>query len=197
MSQIIINIFQTIISPITPLLSFLYGKVMQYLNNTQINAICIPYIDPLLLNSLNSTSCYIVNLDAEIGITLDEDEKNQSSSVGALISGRIIYNKCIAIVTELKDVILHSSNSITSFIFISVDYRLLKYSGTGSKILYCVPSEAYYQILKLQPGFNNELYNKVKNDLVARKSSKLIIYHSLVDLENLICKQFPSVTIKI
>lgn len=195
MSSSILTYIYSLI-PFTSLFNLLYDKVIKVLYNLQINAICIPYIDPSLLNNLVSTSCYLVNLDAEVGNTLDEDEKNQAS-LGALISPRIIYTKCIAIVNELKDVILNSSNSITQFIFISIDYRLLKYSGTGSKILNALPSDQYYQILKLQPDWNDALYDKIKNDLVTRKSSKLVIYNNLLDLQSIICKNFNSVTVKI
>ena len=98
-----------------------------------------------------------VKIDEEIKNSLDVDEKEQKP-IGALISARIIFNKSGNIVDELKDVIMNSSNAITNFIFISIDYRLLKYSQTGSKILYCIPSDAYYKILKQTPEFDDVLY---------------------------------------
>ena len=195
MSSVLSYIYSII--PFTSVFNFLYEKVVTLLCKTTINSICIPFIDETLLENLNSKSVYIVNLDKEISNTLDNDEKNQSA-VGALISPRIVYNKCITVVEELIDVIIHSSGEIKAFLFISSDYRLLKYSNTcGDQVFYAVPSDAYYQVLKELPNWNDKLYQKIKTDLVNRKGNKLVIYHSFVDLQNIIVKQFPGITIKI
>ena len=185
------------LSFLAPVLNYLFSKVLSYFSKTaHIDAICCPYIEKSLLDNLSSKNTYIVNLDDEIKNSLDVDEKEQKP-IGALISARIIFNKSGNIVDELKDVIMNSSNAITNFIFISIDYRLLKYSQTGSKILYCMPSDAYYQILKQNPEFDNVLYTKIKTDLILRKSEKINVYHSLNDLQNIICKNFSNVNIKI
>ena len=196
MSSVLSYIYSII--PFTSVFNFLYEKVVTLLCKTTINSICIPFINDNLLINLSSKSTYIVNLDKEIFTTLDSDERLQSA-IGALISPRIVYNKCLAIVNELIDVIIHSSGEIKAFLFISNDYRLLKYSNTGgSKIFYAVPSDAYYQILKNEtPNWNDQLYLKIKTDLVNRKGNKLVVYHSFVDLQNIIVKQFPGITIKI
>ena len=99
-------------------------------------------------------------------------------------------------VDELKDVITKSSNAISKFIFFSIDYRLLKYSGTGTQIIYCVPSDTYYQELKLMIDWDDITYQKVKNDMVLRKGNKIIIYHSLIELEKIICDMY-GVNIKV
>ena len=196
MSQLLTGL--TIISK--PIITFIFGKLINYFfkKTAIINSICMPFIEPLLLENLSSKSCYIVNLDNEIANSLDSDEKEQSA-LGALISPRVVFEKSISIVEGLKDIILNSTNEINAFLFFSIDYRLLKYSGVGANnILYCIPSDAYYRILKSSiEKFDDDLYLKIKNDLVLRKSSKIHIYNSLNELNALICQNFASITIKI
>ena len=195
MSQTILaTIFSFI--PFNSVMTYVYEKIISYFSSKTINSLCIPYIDENLLNNLVSRNTYLVNLDKEISNTLDSDEQ-KLESVGELISARIVYNKSIATITELKDIILNSSNAITQFLFVSIDYRLLKYSGTGSKIVYAIPSDAYYKTLKATPNWDDALYIKIKNDLIARKNAKLQVYHSLIDLQNLIVNNFTNITIKI
>ena len=196
MSQTILaTIFSFI--PFNSVMTYVYEKIISYFSSKTINSLCIPYIDETLLQNLSSKNTYIVNLDKEISNTLDSDEQ-KLESVGELISARIVYNKSIATITELKDIILNSSNAITQFLFVSIDYRLLKYSGTGSKIVYAIPSDAYYKTLKSNtPNWDDALYTKIKNDLIARKGGKLQVYHSLIDLQTLIVNNFNNITIKI
>ena len=158
----------TAIPILSPIINFLFGKLISMYNSSQINAVCIPFIDKNLIKNIVSNNTYLVNLDSEIFNSLDSDEKLQSIT-GNLFSPRIIYNRSTAIVDELKDVITKSSNAISKFIFFSIDYRLLKYSGTGTQIIYCVPSDTYYQELKLMPEWDDITYMKVKNDMVLRK----------------------------
>jgi hypothetical protein len=130
----------------------------------------------------------LINLDDEIHSTMDDDEKAQTST-SAMINARIVYTKSVVVMKELLDVIIHSSKMVDKFVFTSCDYNLLKYGDAGN-ILYTLPSEIYYNILKQDPAWNDVKYQKVKNGLLARKANKIVIYSSFEELQGIICKNF-------
>ena len=192
MSSLITTVLSNIAGPI---MSIFYNWLTHF-NTISISSICIPFISQNLISQLISDSTYIVDIDAEINENLDDDEQKMECT-GNLLSPRVVYSKSLAIIEELKNIITHSSKAVNSFIFVSSDYRLLKFAQVGKSILYFVPSENYYQELKTLPNWNDVKYQKIKNDLLNRKKEKLIVYHSLLDLQKLICENFHNVSIKI
>jgi hypothetical protein len=183
------TIFTTIISAlIVPIIDFLKEKIFAIVCKVNKKSVLIAYPEPLLVNSLTSTDSMLINLDDEIHSTMDDDEKAQTST-SAMINARIVYTKSVVVMKELLDVIIHSSKMVDKFVFTSCDYNLLKYGDAGN-ILYTLPSEIYYNILKQDPAWNDVKYQKVKNGLLARKANKIVIYSSFEELQGIICKNF-------
>jgi hypothetical protein len=173
---------------ISPLIEFIRSKICVLLGKIDKNSIVITYDEPLLIDSLISNDTMLINLDKEITSVLDSDEKDMTSN-NSMINAKIWYTKSTVIITELLDVIIHSSNSTKKFVFCSCDYKLLKYGDTGT-IIYTLPSEAYYNVLKLNVEWDDVKYQKIKTDLLSRKQDKIHIYSSFEQLQDILIKNY-------
>ena len=148
-----------------------------------------------LKSTLHSTSTVICNLDDEIDNDLDDEDKAKSSGNTLSIS-RVVYNKSLSVITDLEDILLNTSHAINTILYISTDYRLLKYAGVVD-IEYFLPSDSYHTELMKSKDWDEVKYQTTKADLVSRKYSKLYIFGSKQDLQKIVLEKFPSLTQKI
>jgi hypothetical protein len=173
---------------IEPVLNFLKEKLCFLLSSPSVSALIIAYPEKNIILSLVSSNTMLIDLDIEVNNVMDEDEKNQTA-VGFMLNPRIMYSKSVAVCKELIDVVTHSSKMVTKFVFISCDYNLLKYSESG-KICYTLPSETYHQTMMLADDWDEVKFQKIKSQLLARKSDKLKIYNNFSELQAIIINNF-------
>lgn len=181
-----------------PLLSSLYGMVCKR-SLTRVS-IMIPdmcgSID--LKKNITSTSCVVCDLDSEVDIEIDEDDKTKkmNGTGNTLGISRVVYNKATTIIDDLEDIFLNTSKATNTILYISSDYRLLKYVGIPT-IAYFIPSDDYHNKLMTQTGWNEAKYQVTKQDLVDRKKDKLHVYTSSADLLAQVLVLYSSINIKI
>ena len=179
-----------------PLLSSLYNMVCGKRTLTRVSIMVPNMCANDLKNNLTSQSTVVCNLDAEVDIEIDEDDKHKKTSNNTLNVSRTVYNKGKDIITDLEDIFLNTSNATTTILYISCDYRLLKYCGVVN-IEYFMPSDAYHTELMKQKDWNESAYQVTKQDLVDRKKDKLHIYTSASDLQSQVLVLYPSINLKI
>ena len=170
---------------LTRVFMFVFGKMYSLIGSSDVSSVLIPYDEPKLIQSLQSSNTALIALDSEIDQSLDSDDKN-SASTGNLLSSRKVYLQCEKIATELIGIHKSTSNSVNRFVF---DYHALK-SGKTGPIIYLLPSDAYYQELKKQDNWNDVQYQSIKNELMAKKSGKIVVYNSFADLQQLFIDKF-------
>lgn len=170
--------------------SFLYSLILPLgacakdvmatcLNKRNISGVLVPYDEPNLTKSLESLNTSLFNLDFELKNVLDIDE--YKATVGDLLSPKEAYLNGSKTIDDILNIVIKSSNQAKRFVILSVDYKLLKYSGC-SDILYCLPSQKYYEELKLRPNFDDAQFLKIRDDLLQRKKDKLHIYNNFDEL---------------
>ena len=179
-----------------PLLTTIYNMFFtRTLNRVSIMVPNMCAID--LKNNLTSKSLVVCDLDKETDIEIDEDDKHKKSTTGNTLNvSRTVYNKATQVVSDLEDIFLNTSNATNTILYISSDYRLLKYVGIVN-IEYFMPSDAYHNELMKQKDWNESAYQVTKQDLVDRKKDKLHIYTSASDLQSQILVLYPMISIKI
>ena len=180
-----------------PLLSGLYNMVCGKRTLTRVSIMVPNMCANDLKNNLTSTSTVVCNLDKEVDIEIDEDDKLKKCTSGNTLNvSRTVYNKATQIVDDLEDIFLNTSKATNTILYISSDYRLLKYVGIQT-IEYFLPSDAYHNELMKQTGWNENVYQVTKNDLVDRKKDKLHVYTSAADLQSQVLVLYSSINIKI
>jgi hypothetical protein len=154
--------------------------------------VCIPPScgKSYLCNNVISETIHFIDIDKEAENDLDSDDKEDIKKKQDLNISRIIYTKSKTILNDFKDILQNSSCKNKTLVLVSSDYRLLKYNQC-TKILYMMPTDLLIQQFKNEnPNFNNEKFIVCKNDLIQRKSDKLIIYNSKEQLLSLLCEKF-------
>ncbi len=140
------------------------------------------------LKGLQSDKTVLIDLDKEIKESIDEKGKKEIQNDNTnLFINRLLFSIGKIVCDEISNITSNTSNSINQIVFMSSNYRLLKFCDVKS-ITYFIPSESYYSTLKLQSGWNEALYQEVKNDVMNRKSDKIKIFVSADDL----CNQLSS-----
>ena len=148
-----------------------------------------------LRNNLTSESISFVDLDFETKQDVDEDHDKLDHNSSLYLTR--LYNDCQKIVDEIASM-NEVSNKLKTIVFISSDYKLLKYVNANQNgIDYFIPSDAFHDELKKNDGWDESKFQILRTDLIARKSSKLKIFTGLADLLNQVCAIYPDAKIKI
>jgi hypothetical protein len=133
------------------------------------------------ISHLTSTDTLFIDLDPEIFSSLDDDEKELSKIVHTTLNvNRILFQKGKEVVKDLVEMINGITKSFKKIVFLSRDYRLLKYIGIPT-IIYTLGSNSYYNSLKLTEENKNDIKN-YSDDLKKNKGDKLIIYQNIHEL---------------
>lgn len=157
----------------------------------------IPYMcETDITKNIQSDTIEFIDLQNELKDELDEDDLRAIETKTSLNANRLIYNKSKEIVKQIDDIYTNSSNQHKHFVFVSSDYRLLKYVHC-TNIHYLCPSDSYHNELKQKPEWNEDKYQVCRTDLLSRKKDKIIVYSSANDLIEHIIKIYPDATIKI
>ena len=106
-----------------------------------------------------------------------------------MINPRCVYVKSCDVVSEVQDVLTNYSSKIKKFVYVSTDYHLLKYAETGS-IIYTMPSNDYYNVLRTQPQWNDAQFQAIKQELILNKNNKLVIFNNFSELQAIFTSNF-------
>lgn len=161
--------------------------------------ICIPiklHIN-LICSSLVSDTVQFINLDDEIKIHLNnkgEDSENESKNPHEI--NKLQFKSANEIVDDFQDIFRDMSNKIKTVVYLSHNYRLLKYGGC-EKIYYFCPSESLISTLSSDENFNLEKFNVFKQDLLLRKGNKMTVYSSIDILTRSIQDLFEDIHMKV
>ena len=158
-----------------------------------INGVCIPPGSgkTAVIKNLDSESTVFIDLDPEVNQEFDEDDQKKLISNTSLAVSRLTYTKSKDVMQEIQDILKNTSKQIRRFVFVSSDYRLLKYVNCKN-IQYFLPSDNLYKKLKENSNFNDDKYKEVKDDLIRRKKDKLQIYLSIEELLSKIADMFKA-----
>jgi hypothetical protein len=162
---------------------------------TDHEGILIPFLKTSLCKQLVSDSILFVDLDHEIDQSLDEDDKKLDVDSHLYIAR--LYNNAKKIVAELSEM-NEMSKSLKTILFVSCDYKLLKYCGLNDGgIDYFICSDSLHEQLKGASNWNEGRYDKIKDQLIANKKEKLHTYSSLNDLIEQVIVLYPEARLKI
>ena len=186
MSSIILSVVTQYAGAIV---SFILDGVYKLFGARNVSGVMLAYHEPALMHSLISDSTALINIDAEIHDSLDDDEKAQQPS-GNLLNSKVFYNKSKTVVDELKEIHCKTSKSVNRFVFISKDYKLLKFSIPDVSITYTLPSDSYHTELLKRDDWNEAEYLKIKTDVQTRKGSKVVVYNNFNELQQLFIDRF-------
>ena len=157
--------------------------------------ILLPFLKTSLCKQLVSDSILFVDLDFEIDQSLDEDDKKLDSDSHLYVAR--LYNNAKKIVEELAQM-NEMSKSLKTILFVSCDYKLLKFCSLNEGgIDYFICSDSLHEQLKVNGNWNEERYNRIKNQLIAHKQDKLHTYSSLNDLIDQVIAIYPEARLKI
>ena len=146
-------------------------------------------------NNLTSDTILFVDLDAEYSQVKDMDNAKLDSSSSLFLTR--MYNDINKIVDEISEM-NEVSNKLKTIVFISSDYKLLKFCGCNSSgIDYMIPTDSLHTELMKNDGWNEVEYQKLRTDLLARKSSKIQTFSNLQDLLSQIIAIYPEAKIKV
>lgn len=157
--------------------------------------ILLPFLKTSLKNNLTSESTLIVDLDAELEQSLDDDDKKLDPSSHLYVAR--LYNNAKKIVSEIAEM-NEISKKLDTILFVSSDYKMLKYCGCDeSGIDYFIPSDGLHEDLKKASNWNEDKYQGVKARLMQFKANKLKTYSCLNDLIKQITEIYPDCKVKI
>lgn len=144
-----------------------------------------------LINSVTSENTLFIDLDPEIRSEFKSEEQAKLDIPNSSLDvNRLLYSKSKEIVAQIMDLVNGTSKSIRKIVFVSSDYRLLKFIGVGH-IAYMMPSDSLVQKLKAS-GQLVEKFDKTRQDLIERKGSKLQVFGSFDDLQKIVIAQFDA-----
>ena len=149
-----------------------------------------------LVSNLQNDNVVFIDLDYELKNELDADDLEKINSNTQLSISRLVYTKSRMIVDQIGLIYKNSQKQIKQFVFISNDYRLLKFCSCKA-INYFICSDEYHQQLKAEPNFNEEKYQKFRIDLLSRKKDKMMSYSSYGDLYNQVIKLYTGTSLTI
>ena len=169
-------------------------------NKVVILGICTPLRKDInfLTMSLFSENTKLIDLDAEINNHLSNNNENVSANIISTPHeiNKLVFQSGHTLVDELTNIYQNVSNQTKNIIYLSKNYRLLKFSNV-SEIEYYMPSDNYVNSISNEDNFDMKEFNAFKNDLMYRKSSKITIYNGQNELLNEIKLLFPELHLKI
>ena len=131
-----------------------------------------------LINNLKSNDTFFVDLDKEIWDAFDDEEKELSKIKHVnLPFNRVMYLKAKEISKEIVEMINGTTKSVKKIVFLSADFRMLKYIGVP-RLYYTIGTKSYYETLDI-PEEKQKLLEHYQEDIKEFKESKLVPYDSL------------------
>ena len=168
---------------------------------TKLNIIglCIPVRKHIntIVNTLVCENVKFVDLDAQIDQHLSSNGEDVSGcvSLGPHDVNKLQFKAGLNVIDDLNNIYKMLSHQIGTVVYISHNYRLLKFSGCDSVNYFC-PSDTLINSID-DENFNIKTYNEFKQDLILRKNSKINVYNTVDNLIDQVHIMFPGCNIKI
>ena len=176
---------------IVPYLSDKIHDIFSYLfSRYQVKGICIPpgMGKTTLVSSLSSESTLLIDLDPELRASFSSEEQDKlSQSNSSNLGNRLLYSKSREVLEQILEMVNSTSKSIKKILLVSSDYRLLKYIKVSSISYFC-PSRNL--IAKVKINGVPDSFESMRQDLIERKSSKLVTYNSFEELQSQVIDLF-------
>ena len=188
-----------IISKITSVLScasYIASGIELVIEKSEYDGILLFTGAEKLVSNLQNDNVVFIDLDHELKNELDADDLAKIDNNTQLSISRLVYTKSRMIVDQIGLIYKNSQKQIKQFVFISNDYRLLKFCSCKS-INYFICSDEYHQQLKTENDFNEEKYQKFRIDLLSRKKDKMLSYSSNDDLYRQVINLYSGTTLTI
>ena len=188
-----------IISKITSVLScasYIASGIELVIEKSEYDGILLFTGADKLVANLQNDNVVFIDLDYELKNELDADDLPKIDNNTQLSISRLVYTKSRMIVDQISLIYKNSQKQIKQFVYISNDYRLLKFCSCKS-INYFICSDEYHQQLKTENNFNEEKYQKFRIDLLSRKKDKMLSYSSNGDLYRQVINLYQGTTLTI
>ena len=161
--------------------------------------VCIPVRKHIntLVNTLICESAKFVDLDAQIDQHLNSngDDPSGNIALGPHEINKLQFKAGLSVIDDLNNIYKMVSHQIGTVVYVSHNYRLLKFSGCDTVNYFC-PSDTLINGID-DENFNIKNYNDFKQDLILRKNSKINVYNSVDGLIDQVHIMFPGSNIKI